>query len=280
MSMSRARSLHRRGPRASPPGTPPTGTGRPLSPPLAGAPLGSSTDITYRSRAHGVVMVDGAQPGLHRERIEHVVVLMLENRSFDHLLGYLDHPGREYPSLDRIEASCPVDPARPDGERVSTTSSAAAVLGNDPDHSHEAVLTQMYGGEAWPPAGRPSMTGFVASYRRHIGGGTARRLRWWEKVGGALLRWWTALWNLVRRRPGPVSATPADIMKCFAAREIPVLGTLAKQFAVLVDWHAAVPGETWPNRQFAHAATSHGTANIEYDFYEDTTVFERLTEGG
>ena len=24
--------------------------------------------------------------------IEHVVVLMLENRSFDHLFGFLDHP--------------------------------------------------------------------------------------------------------------------------------------------------------------------------------------------
>jgi len=30
---------------------------------------------------------DGAGPGLYA--IEHIVVLMLENRSFDHMLGYL-----------------------------------------------------------------------------------------------------------------------------------------------------------------------------------------------
>jgi phospholipase C len=36
-------------------------------------------------------MTDGAAPGLDRGRIKHIVVLMMENRSFDHLLGYLRH---------------------------------------------------------------------------------------------------------------------------------------------------------------------------------------------
>ena len=31
--------------------------------------------------------------------IEHVVVLCLENRSFDHLLGYLDHPDPAFDGL-------------------------------------------------------------------------------------------------------------------------------------------------------------------------------------
>ena len=34
-----------------------------------------------------------------RQRIEHVVVVMLENRSFDHVLGYLDHPNAQYERL-------------------------------------------------------------------------------------------------------------------------------------------------------------------------------------
>jgi len=67
---------------------------------------------------------------------------------------------------------------------------------------------------------------------------------------------------------------------CFPPAEIPVLGFLAKQYGVLVDWHASVPGETWPNRQYAHAATSHGTTNIEVGFYPDDTVFELLTAAG
>ncbi|HEV8174618.1 MAG TPA: alkaline phosphatase family protein, partial [Actinoplanes sp.] len=57
------------------------------------------------------------------DRIKHVVVLIMENRSFDHLLGYLEHPDPVYPNLDRIKPSCPVDPAHPDGRRVSTVAS-------------------------------------------------------------------------------------------------------------------------------------------------------------
>jgi phospholipase C len=88
------------------------------------------------------------------------------------------------------------------------------------------------------------------------------------------------LGSRLRRGPGPVLAEPDEIMRCFPESEVPVLGFLAKQFAVLVNWHAAVPGETWPNRQFAHAATSHGTANIEVGYYEDVTIFERLGDAG
>jgi phospholipase C len=225
-------------------------------------------------------VADEAQPGRDRHRIEHVVVLMLENRSFDHLLGYLEHDNPAYPRLDELKPSCPVDPARPDGRRVATTADAGAVLGNDPDHSHQAAMLQMFGREGTPGVGTPTMSGFIASYRRQIERGTARPLAWWEKLGSAVQFWWKRLWNWLLRRPEPILAKPDEIMKCFPDAEIPVLGTLAKQFAVLTDWHAAVPGETWPNRQFAHAATSHGTANIELGFYDDVTVFERLSDAG
>lgn len=43
-------------------------------------------------------------------------------------------------------------------------------------------------------------------------------------------------------------------MRCFPEEHAPVLSWLAKQFAVLVNWYASVPGGTWPNRNFAHAA--------------------------
>jgi phospholipase C len=228
----------------------------------------------------GGVVADEARVGEYRDRIEHVVVLMLENRSFDHLLGFLDHPDPAYPRLDELNRSCPVDPARPDGRRVATTASARAVLGNDPDHSHQAAMLQMFGREGTPGVGTPTMSGFIESYRRQIEEGPARPLTWWERLGSKVLFWVRRWWNRLRRRPQPILAKPDEIMKCFPDREIPVLGSLAKRFAVLTDWHASVPGETWPNRQFAHAATSHGTANIEYDFYDDVTVFERLSEAG
>ena len=206
-----------------------------------------------------------------RERIEHIVVLMMENRSFDHLVGFLDHDNPDYPRLDRLDVSCPRYPWLPFGPRVRPAPDALAVLGTDPDHSHEAVMDQLY-----PRAGKPTMTGFVDSFAYKIKHGTRRRMSWWQKAFARV----TELFSRLFHRKQPIPATADEIMRCFPPGEIPVLGHLAKQFGSLVAWHASVPGETWPNRQYAHAATSHGTSNIEIGFYEDTTVFERLSAAG
>jgi hypothetical protein len=66
------------------------------------------------------------------------------------------------------------------------------------------------------------------------------------------------------------------IMKCLPRENVPVLATLAEEFALLQRWFCSVPGETWPNRQFLHAGTSAGTVNIEARFYFDDTIFEVL----
>ncbi len=69
-------------------------------------------------------------------------------------------------------------------------------------------------------------------------------------------------------------------MKCFAEKDVPVLSRLAKEFAVLVNWHSSVPGETWPNRNFVHAATSDGETEISVRWYNNETIFERLAAHG
>ena len=76
------------------------------------------------------------------QKIEHIVVLMLENRSFDHMLGYLsleggradvdglreelanDHDGRRYPVRHLDTTAIPDDPITPPAP--STCRSAAA----------------------------------------------------------------------------------------------------------------------------------------------------------
>jgi phospholipase C len=35
--------------------------------------------------------------------------------------------------------------------------------------------------------------------------------------------------------------------------QVPVLSTLAKQFALCDRWFASAPCQTWPNRWFVHA---------------------------
>jgi phospholipase C len=70
-------------------------------------------------------------------------------------------------------------------------------------------------------------------------------------------------------------------MRCLnPLQRAPVLAHLALQFAVCDRWFSSVPGETWPNRNFAHAATSDGATNIELGFYYDRTIFEQLASVG
>jgi phospholipase C len=85
------------------------------------------------------------------EKIDHIVVLMLENRSFDHMLGYLSLEGgrgdvdglREEFANDNDGCSYPV-------RHLETTA-----IPDDPDHSARSVDLQVGGG---------AMDGFVASF--------------------------------------------------------------------------------------------------------------------
>ena len=69
-------------------------------------------------------------------------------------------------------------------------------------------------------------------------------------------------------------------MACQPPGNVPVLSTLALSFGVCTRWFAPLPGETFPNRGFAHAATSDGDTNIEYRPYTNRTIFEQLEDAG
>jgi phospholipase C len=68
------------------------------------------------------------------DKIQHVIVLMLENRSFDHMLGYVPDIGR----LTGTE-SCPA----PWGEEIAVSPEADYVLPVGPDHSHLSIMDQL-----------------------------------------------------------------------------------------------------------------------------------------
>ena len=86
-------------------------------------------------------------------KVEHIVVLMLENRSFDHMLGYLSlEGGRE--DVDGLKAGM----ANEYGGRsypIHHLDRTAFVAVEDPDHSGEATSVQIGGG---------AMSGFVDSF--------------------------------------------------------------------------------------------------------------------
>jgi phospholipase C len=51
---------------------------------------------------------------------------------------------------------------------------------------------------------------------------------------------------------------PTVVMQGFSPARLPVLNQLAREFAVCDRWFSSLPGPTWPNRFFVHAATSGG----------------------
>ena len=241
-------------------------------------------------------------------RIAHVIVLVLENRSFDHLLGHLDHPS---PAFDGVGRDSTIGNYLRPRDTTSTfyppTDTAQFTVPVDPDHEHYAVMGQI------AAVGTRTNTGFVASYV-HKALDTARgenlraMLHTWARrvLLGALLAvavllvvdWeWAlafavlavvAVVGLFATRTRPVTAAQEQkaeavagaIMAGFAPEKLPVLSTLAKEFALCQRWFCSVPGETWPNRDFFHAATSSGSTDIEFGFIPDRTVFETLDRAG
>jgi phospholipase C len=197
--------------------------------------------------------------------IEHVIVLMLENRSFDHLLGFLDHPN---PRFDGLRDHPYTNPAQ-DGSVVRATPTAKTVLPIDPDHSHDAVMREM--GLDGAGTGAPTMQGYVAAYADKGAGRSRQR---WSGLLAPIVHW-----RFGRNQPLAPACGPL-VMACHAPEHVPTLATLAREFAVCTRWFSPLPGETMPNRAFAHAATSDGDTNTQYRFLHNTTIFEQLEAAG
>ena len=93
-------------------------------------------------------------------RIKHFVVLMLENRSFDHLLGFLKKSNPQVdgclPSMG-AECSNPGDPTIPSSPSFPVTDQAVYKQISDPNHSVENTAKQVYGKQLIFPCSRRVM---------------------------------------------------------------------------------------------------------------------------
>ncbi|HYI51423.1 MAG TPA: alkaline phosphatase family protein [Microbacterium sp.] len=217
---------------------------------------------------------------------DHVVVLMGENRSFDNLLGWLYTP-ENLPAGQTFDGLAFGDYANvaPSGERIAAhpyegaTDVVMGMPNPDPGEEYPHVNTQLFGTvlpatnatrqtgamEApfnAPAAGTsPTMDGFIQDYVNNI-----------ERGGG---------------KPPKIDVA-GQIMGGFSPEQLPVLSTLAREFAVYDAWFAGVPSQTYCNRSFFHASTSHGYVTNKqgagYDKWLDAdavpTIFNRLEEAG
>ncbi len=169
-------------------------------------------------------------------------MLMFENRSFDHMLGYLDHPS--LPRLDETVTN-PRDPSDPQSGlcRAHPVTSDGDVP-KDPGHGYADVTRQLTCAE--PPLQRAAIDnrGFAWNYGCHA----------------------------------KDASLACEIMAAHTPDELPALSTLAREFAVCSRWFCSVPSETWPNRLFLHGAQSEGLLHNVPKPYLHPTTFRRLEE--
>ena len=149
------------------------------------------------------------------DQVKTIILVMMENRSFDHMLGHLtlDDPGLKIEGLrkenmanysnDYNNTLYPLFPLTMDKE-----------LDSDVPHEYDAVATQL---AANPVNGKFTMHGFVEAY---------------ANAG-----------NVINRNSIP--------MGYFNREQVPITNFLAKNFCVCDHWFSSLPTSTQPNRTMA-----------------------------
>jgi phospholipase C len=177
--------------------------------------------------------------------IHHLVVLMLENRSFDHLLGYYvprEEGARGGPRVAGLTGTefnlfNPEDPSAGSCAVHKTEGTDGYTTDPDPRHEHADAMVDLFCDPRPPAETAPKNGGFLFNYAK-------------LEVNGTKIP----------------PETASQIMACFdVATQLPAVMALAENFLVLDHWFSSLPGPTWPNRFFAHCATSGGLSGSPSD---------------
>jgi phospholipase C len=220
-------------------------------------------------------------PESRENALDHIVVVLFENRSFDNVLGHLYGPndGKSFEGVIGKDLSNPIPAWAEHGaarEEVPYTI-ATDMDAPNPDSGEEYfhTNTQLYNtldehnrfkiGEAatapWNaplPNAQPTMDGFVTDYISTFTGEIGRQ---------------------------PTFDEYAQIMTGYTPDQLPVLNGIARDFGVFDHWFCEVPSQTFMNRSFWTAATSSGLvvnspAGKWFTKNDTETIFERLEAHG
>lgn len=197
--------------------------------------------------------------------IEHFVVVMLENRSLDHMLGFLyADQGNVSPLGDAFDGLTGKEsnPASGGGTDIvfkiqSSDLHPYYMPGADPGEGYVNTNAQLFGQRVSDPSGDATCEGFVSNF--------AYTLSWESKQKNEVM-------------PG---TTPAQIMGMYTPATLPVLSGLARGYAVCDQWFSSVPTETFPNRAFVHMATSQGfVSDSSRSVFTAPSIYSLLSSAG
>jgi phospholipase C len=166
--------------------------------------------------------------------VDHIIVIMMENRSFDHWYGSLSL--EEGKAVDGLTADM-VNLA-PDGTEIHPFPVPDPCM-SDPPHGWTSTHKQIAEG---------TMDGFCTEYAARIGGNGAGAMSYHKRA------------------------------------DIPISYALADAYTICDRWFSSVPGPTWPNRLFAHMASSEGYSANQWPEdtlgFTDPTIWKGLESAG
>jgi phospholipase C len=195
-------------------------------------------------------------------RINHFIVLLLENRSFDHLFGFFPPPagetienllGLDSPPTNLLDPSKPPSADNPTFE-ASQPAFFAVDDKDGPSHSFNSVNVQLTNNSRGPSPTVPIRNnGFARNYA-----------------------------DILKPHLRVLDHDHIEhVMQCFSPDQLPSLNQLAQELCLCDHWHCEVPGPTMPNRMFMHAATSEGYVHNDFKRpYTSKTVYELFQEKG
>ncbi|KAJ4979714.1 hypothetical protein NE237_010494 [Protea cynaroides] len=179
--------------------------------------------------------------------IQTVVILVMENRSFDHMLGWMKKLNPEINGVDGTQSN-PHSTTDPNSPLVFFKDQSHYV-DPDPGHSFQAIREQIFGSDNTSASPAP-MNGFA-------------------------------------QQAASMSNTTdyaQAVMNGFQPDKVAVYKALVSEFAVFDRWFASVPSSTQPNRLYVHSGTSQGaTSNKPLLLalgYPQRTIFEQLDDAG
>ena len=207
---------------------------------LMGASTGAALTGTELLEQAAASAAPASSPG-GSKGVEHVVILMMENRSFDHFLSWLPRAdGRHDMIYEATDGKFyPNYPLAPDFQGCGYS---------DPDHSWEGWLIQHNYGK---------MDGFLKRPTVPPGNPGVKL----AKANTFPIGYYTNL-NADRSRK--------------AVPDLPVIGALAEHYTVLDHYFCSFAGETFPNRFYQHAARTDRDHN-SFDISVLPTIWDQLS---
>jgi phospholipase C len=154
--------------------------------------------------------------------IQHVVVVMMENRSFDHLLGWLPNANGKQAGLSYPDNNGNLQPTQRLNYYVGCSHP-------DPDHSYAGGRSEYDNGK---------MDGWLRT-----------------------------------------STNDSFCIGYYEEADLPLFGTLARNFTTLNNYFASILSSTFPNRVFQHAAQTDRLSNT-LDLSTLPTIWDRLQQAG